>query len=517
MGLKKMSWLLFWATVSCLGQDRAEFTRGKEFYIKGNATVIGNSILGKSSTKAFDKPDKINDEFKMRYIDVDNDPTTWSSSTAALAIPEKSSIVHASLLWTATYYGEKSGERLSDNALVYKKLEERAHNPQMIKLQPPNGAYIDITGSLIYDGENAKNRTIKSRAPYAYIADVTEILKGYYKGDITVANVAATQGKMNGGSSAGWLLYVVFENETQPFQYITTYYGLESIKKEEVEIDFGSFRSSENGELETQITIGALEGDSNLDKDQIRIYNPKSELFLPLGNKVRPSNNFFNSSITSGEDIVLSRTPSSKNTLGFDIAQVTLDQELNTTLANSSQGVKMQFITRGDHYFLFFTAFQTTVNEAYYSEKLIKQSTTTPQAVVEIQTPSEPVEAVQTTTTPRDIPETQSEPAPPVITKEPLVTAPTIELDGKPSADVPGMLSGFYIISNVFSSETNAIKWQQTLSSKGLFSNTFLRPDNNLYYVSLGNNKNPIMMYELLKTIREDEDLAKSWILKINM
>ena len=361
--------LFFLLSGICVAQDRAQFTRGKEFYLKGNAVVIGNSILGKKEAKAFNNLDKINDEFKMRYIDIDNDSKTWSSSSAYFSIPEESTIVYASLHWTATYRGERSAGRISDGAFVYKKLEDRAHDPQKVKLKTNTKTYQDITGELVYDGEKAKNRTIRSRAPYAYVADVTEQLKGFYKGDVTVANVGATQGNILGGSSAGWLLYVVYENKEAPLQYITTYHGLESIKKQEVEIDFGSFKSSKDRELSTQITIGALEGDRTLDKDQVKIYNPESNSFVSFGNELRPTNNFFNSSITKGNDIVLSRKPNSKNTLGFDIAELSIHKKLNAILATSSENVKMQFSTRGDDYFLFFMAFQTTISEAFYNAK----------------------------------------------------------------------------------------------------------------------------------------------------
>ena len=505
---------LFLVSIS-LAQDRAQFTRGQEFYLKGNTTVVGNSILGKSASKSFDKMDKVNDAFKMRYIDIDNDPSTWSSSSAYFSVPEESQIVYAGLYWSATYHGERSGERINDNVIFYKKLEERAHNPQSIKLKVPNGAYQDITGTLIYDGENAKNRTVKSRAPYAYAADVTQLLQDYYEGDITVANVSATQGKINGGSSAGWLLYIVYEDDAEPYQYITTYYGLESVKKEVVEIDFGNFKSSEDGEFSTYVTIAAIEGDTNLDKDQVRMYNPKSEIYLPFGNRVRPPNNFFNSSITVDEEVVLERNPASKNTLGFDLAKVKIDNELNSIIANSPEGVKMQFKTRGDHYFIFFTAFQTTISEKFYKEKPIAQGEAVVKEVISDVTIEDPIvekireEAVVTKDT--------IIPSKPSAITAPIFSEILVEIVDKTSVDVPGMRSGFYIISNVFSSQENAKKWEQTLLSKDLTSYTFLRPDNNLYYVSLGSNTDPLIMYEVLKRMREDKDLEKSWILKINM
>lgn len=490
----------------CVGQDRAGFTRDKEFYLKGNTVVIGNSILGKNKSKAFDKLDKVNDGYKMRYIDIDKDETTFSSSSAYFSMPEKATIVSASLYWTSTYYGELSGERIKDNAIFYKKLEERAHDPGAIKLKLKDEGYKGVTGILVYDGENAQNKLVKSRAPYAYTADVTDLIKGFNQGDITIANIPATQGKISGGSSAGWLLYVIYEDNTQPYQYITTYSGLESVKKKVVNINFGGFKSSENGELSTKVTIGALEGDSNLARDQISIFNPKKDLFLPFGSKSRSANNFFNSSITIGNDVILSRNPNSKNTLGFDIAELPIEKELSNILANSTQDVQMQFSTRGDHYFLFFTAFQTTISEDFYKEKTIKKDVPKRQESLE-EKPFVEQSAVNEASKPVVNPKT----------KDIIFTDKLVEIVDKETIYIPNLSSGFYIISNVFSNIDNAKRWEKALSSKGLLSSTFFRPDNNFYYVSLGSNPDPLILYGLLKTIRQDPELSNSWILKINM
>ncbi len=516
MRIRGYYWSFLLLPVLCFGQERAEFTRGQEFYLQGNASIIGNSILGKSASKSFNKSKKSNDEFKMRYIDIDNDPETWSSSSAYFSIPEDAQLVYAGLYWSATYNGESGGLRLRNHRPVYKKLENRKHDARIVKIKPPNGSYIEVTGSLIYDGKDAKNSTVKSRAPYAYSADVTEVLKEYHKGDITVANVAATQGKINGGSSAGWLLYLVYEDASEPFRYITTYYGLESIKNEVVEIDFGNFKSSENEEGATYITVAALEGDSNLGKDQIEIYNPESDLFLPFGNAVRPVNNFFNSSITLEDEMILSRNPKSTNTLGFDIAQVKMPDELNTIIANSSQGVRMKFNTKGDHYFLFFTAFQTTISESWFQEKtslLAEESETETETEVAIDAPTETLEVTKVIEE-APIPDNHSNT---FITPSTAGATPTVQNIRSNSIPMAHMRRGFYIITNVFAKEENARKWEQKLRSKGYASDTFFRPEDNYHYVSIGNNVDLEIVRELLQRVRTDRDLKKSWVLKVNM
>ena len=69
----------------------------------------------------------------------------------------------------------------------------------------------------------------------------------------------------------------------------------------------------------------------------------------------------------------------------------------------------------------------------------------------------------------------------------------------------------------MFSIRENALKWERTLKSKELYSSTFFRPDNQLFYVSLGGNTDAFIMYEILKKKREIPSLEKSWILKVNM
>jgi len=78
-------------------QDSKTFTRDKEFYIRGNTAVVGNNILSKDSEKPFNDLEKINDEFKMRYVDIDDDQSTWSSSSAHIALREGAKVVYAGL------------------------------------------------------------------------------------------------------------------------------------------------------------------------------------------------------------------------------------------------------------------------------------------------------------------------------------------------------------------------------------------------------------------------------------
>tara|TARA_R110002012_G_scaffold6531_3_gene30774 strand:+ start:1795 stop:3360 length:1566 start_codon:yes stop_codon:yes gene_type:complete len=512
--MKKLLSFLCMLPIIATAQDSKTFTRDKEFYIRGNTAVVGNNILSKDSEKPFNDLEKINDEFKMRYVDIDNDQSTWSSSSAHLSLREGVKVVYAGLYWSGTYHGERSGKRLKDGQVYHKKLDDRAHDIRAVKLKLPGGTYENIQGSLIYDGEDATHNSISSRAPYACMADVTALVQGDINGQVTVANVSATQGEIIGGSSAGWLLYVVYEDETQPLQYVTTFHGFEFVNKKAIEVDFGNFQSSEKGELETAITIGALEGDGTLGRDEIGIFDPKTKVFVTLDNSVRASSNFFNSTITINDKRATNRIPNSLNTLGFDLAKIKIPTAQNAIIANSTGGVKMRFKTRSDRFFLFFTAFQTTISERYYKEKNNNATSVASTEQVVTAQPSKKVITNQQVAI--AVPPAPDEPKPAYVAPE-VVNKELASLLEKPSLKVENIGAGYYVVTNVFSNATNAENWMDVLTDKGFEPQMFFRPDNNYFYVFVDAGMNAAALYKKLEEVRTMPDLKESWMLKINL
>ncbi|MFC4633678.1 SPOR domain-containing protein [Dokdonia ponticola] len=521
--------LLF--TIVLSAQNSKEFTRVNEFYIHGNTQVIGNNNVSKHQNKATGDKSGVNDGTKMKYVDIDENSSTFNSSSANLTIPEDTTLKYAALYWTATYPTEKGTKVAKGRRYVYKANGEPTKDIQEIQFKVPGGNYMPLRGELVYDGKQGTVKGITSSRPYTCYKDITDIIKNNQtiNGTYTVANIPVTQGYISGGSAAGWMLYVIYEREQDPLQYITTYQGFNHIDKKGVDIDFGNFKASEKAETQTAITISALEGDLTLKKDQIAIYYPKEKKFVTLDNDVRASNNFFNSSITIDNFYFTDRTPNSKNTLGFDIAKITIPNAINESIATSASGFKLQFKTREDRYYVYFAAFQTTLNETFYQDVTTtadldansKEQEVAEETVPETVTETTPKEAVEDTR--------------PVIVKEDLViqekqievkTTPkketeiidntTATISDKKPTKTTDVLKGYHIISNVFSSEENAEKWVKKLEAKNIKSMTFKGPKNNLYYVSIGNNESLTVVREELKQIRQDEDLKDAWVFKIN-
>ncbi|MEP0266739.1 SPOR domain-containing protein [Dokdonia sp.] len=519
-------------TVTLPAQNSKEFTRVNEFYIHGNTQVIGNNNVSKHKNKAIDDKKGLNDETKMKYVDIDNNTATYNSSSANLTIPEDATLRYAALYWTATYPTKKGTKVAKGNRYVYKANGDPTEDIQEIQLKVPGAGYIPIRGDLVYDGKQGTVKGITSSRPYTCYKDITDIIKNNQtiNGSYNVANIAATQGYISGGSSAGWMLYVIYERDQDPLQYITTYNGFNHIDKKGVAIDFGNFKSPEKTETKTAVTISALEGDLTLKKDQIAIYYPEEKKFVTLDNDVRASSNFFNSSITIDNTYFTDRVPNSKNTLGFDIAKITIPNEINKSIATSNNGFKLQFKTRADRYYVYFAAFQTTLSETFYEEIVANTAVKTEEKEEEVtsleeivttptSTPKELEINIETPVIKEEISIQEKQEEVQVIQKEKTETIDdtlVAIIDKKPTK-VPDVLRGYYIISNVFSSKTNADRWAAKLKNKDIQSTIFKRPENNFYYVSIGNNEDPVLLYEVLKKMRKDQDLKDAWIFKINI
>ncbi len=504
-------------TISSLGQ--LPFSKQKDFYLRGDAITIGNSIMGAHPTESYTKKAKINDELKMRYIDVDKDASTFSSSSADIEIPTSSTIIYAGLYWTGTYGLESSTKRRGNKSIKYKGKGERATNFNEIRLQLPGQEYQDVQGELLFDDYSQKKKT-RGR-PYLCYADVTKLLleSSVQSGSYTVANVRATKGFISGGSSAGWMLYVVFENANATPKYFSTYHGLQYITGKATTFSFDNFRTPLEGTVNTGVTIGALEGDHRLYKDQVAIWNEQSKRYTPLKTAVRSTSNFFLSSITTGGKVNTKRNPASTNTLGFDIASLKLGGNDKQYIANGAESVKFQYSTGSDRFFVFFTAFETELELDFYVDK--KENAATPIAEIPLEEDQKEI-VVEKTTTSSPPPE---EVLPVVNTKTVAqVHANTSEEDelirklkSSRSKRMAIPLAGYYLITNVFSEKDLALKWVNFLDRKGHVVQQFQNPKNGWYYVYTSNSLNPESIVASLREANTKPYFKDPWIFKVNI
>ncbi len=523
--------ILFIASIQILfSQEGVPFKENKQLYIHGNSIVIGNNILGDGSKEPLMDIAIANDMVKMKYIDVDSDEKTFSSSEASIKnAPKNPKIAYAALYWCGLYPSEKSGIRKSGNKMVHVGRGEREGGVNSILFKMPHGSYEAIQGNVIFDSYATEVFTTNS--PYICYADVTSKLQGLatIKGTYTIANVKATEGEISGGGSAGWLLYVVYEDPTESPRYFTTYNGLVEVNKEAIDIDFKDFKSKEEGVINTTIAIGAMEGDRKIKTDELSVFDRKAGSYKPLSNKVREERNFFNSSITIGDNFFSERNPNSSNTLGFDLLKMEIPNPNNEIFDNATTQANLRFQAKADRFYLFFVDFETEINNAFLEEKTegIEEIVNSDPTISEISGPivkaqqngiasteKEEDKPIQNNSTSIKKPKQNPTSKKPVVFSEEDKIKKEVRVQ---SMSVPGLASGYYLVTNVFSVKENAIKWSRFLSEKSYAPQTFVNSRNNWNYVYIANNDSLKPVYEKWKAYKGFEYFKEIWIMKINL
>ncbi len=530
--MKNLSFLILFILFIQLAysQEGVAFKENKQFYVQGNSILIGNNILGDDAKEPLMDITIPNDVVKMKYIDVDTDEGTFSSSEATIKnVLKNTKIVYASLYWCGLYPFEKSALRKSGNKMVHVGRGERDAAVNSILFKTPNGNYETLNGNIIFDSYNTEAFTENS--PYVCYADVTTKLQNLatINGNYTVANIKATEGEILGGGSAGWLLYVVYEDASESPKYFTTYNGLVEVSKEAVEINFTDFKSKEDGIVKTTVAMGAMEGDRKIKTDEFSIFDKKTGSFKPLSNKVREEKNFFNSSITMGNEFFTDRNPNSANTLGFDLLKMEIPNPNNDLLDNATTQANLRFQAKADRFYLFFVAFETEINKEFLEEKTkaVEDTIISPPAITEI---SESIEVepqiVIASTEKKETNAAQNnKPAIKkvkelVVPKKPVVLSEEDKIKKEvriQSMSVPGLASGYYLVTNVFSVTDNATKWSQFLTEKNYKAQTFINSRNNWNYVYVANNNALKPVYEKWKEYKGFEYFKEIWIMKINL
>ena len=537
-------------------QEGVPFSPNKQLYIQGNSILIGNNIMGHHPTEALTDITLPNDIVKMEYIDVDDDENTFSSSQATINNQtDNPKIVYAALYWSGLYPYQKGVLRQFGKKMEHRGKGEREGAVNSILFKTPGGNYQTINGQVVFD--SYQKEVFTTNTPYTCYAEVTSILQNLstINGTYTVANVKATVGEISGGSSAGWLLYVVYEDPAETPKYFTTYNGLVEVNKAAVEIDFSNFKSKEAGGIKTTLAFGTLEGDRKLKTDHIAIFNTKTQHYKTLSNELRAEKNFFNSSITYNDEVFTARNPSSTNTLGFDLLKIDVPNADNQLINSNTQEVKLKFQTKADRFYLFFVAFETEINQTFFKAKQLgneqeglavttseipkpetiaaavldstaintetgktliasseDDSSETKKEAVEVKEPKKETQVTTKTTA-------VSKPKKPIKKKE-IYTEEEAAIRKQvrfKSLKVAGMGSGYYLITNVFSVPENAAKWSQFLVDKNHNPKTFITPWNNWNYVYVYHNENLSRVFDKWKALREHEYFEEIWIVKMNL
>jgi gliding motility-associated-like protein len=340
--------VLFVLGQQMVAQNLVPFSPRYDEAIKGDILLIGNSNVGLHVSDPYNGNDTNDQVDAAVYVDIDGDLSTFNSSTADLDVPSDQScyqIVYAGLYWSAVVNGD---EPISE-----------------VKFKVPGSPYIDITGTEIYY-QNAGNNNNSNT--YAYYHDVTDILTALPnpEGTYGVANISTLVGpKPNSeGLSAGWSLFVVYEDPLLPSKYITSFDGFTKITSTINEtFPVSGFNTIPTGPVRAKFAFNTIEGDRGYTGDYLELNGTPISATNNAGTVIRPTNNFFNSSvsdidpITNTSELFNNKNPNSSNTLGFDSGIINIPNPGNTLIPNNATSADISLGSNLDIYYYYFSAF----------------------------------------------------------------------------------------------------------------------------------------------------------------
>ena len=340
--------IMFFAISQLFSQNLVPFMPRYDQAIKGDILLIGNSNVGIHVSNPYNGTDT-NDRIDAAvYVDIDGDPSTFNSSSADLDVPNNVNcykIVYAGLYWSAVVNG---ADPISD-----------------IKFKVPGGSYTDITGTQIYF-QNAADNTDSNT--YVYYQDVTNLVAALAnpEGTYAVANISSLVGpKPNSeGLSAGWSLFIIYEDPLLPSKYITSFDGFTKITSTINEtFPVSGFTTIPVGPVRAKFAFSTIEGDRRYTGDYLRLNGSTISATNNAGTVIRPGNNFFNSTVsyidpvTNTPELFTTRVPDGSNTLGFDAGIINIPNAGNTLIPNGATSATISLGSNLDIYYYYFSAF----------------------------------------------------------------------------------------------------------------------------------------------------------------
>ncbi|WP_336069830.1 hypothetical protein [Mesoflavibacter sp. CH_XMU1404-2] len=349
-------------------QVKKGFSLRYQSSINGDVIVVGNNTISRTATGNYNGEDGNHDFSNNVYVDIDNDNSTFNSSSANISNPYPNdaclTIDKVLLYWAAADKGVENNGYEYDN-------QPNWHYNKVKLMLPGQTNYTTVSADeVIFRGRDENPHFINDA--YICVKDITSSVLNNNNsfGKYQVANVEGREGYLyshdgnNTGTSGGWQIVLVYKTDQLTRKNISLFDGYANVtsSNNNFNIDFNGFQTVPNGPVNSDLIIGALEGDRDLSGDRLQMLN-SSNNFVDLDAPLRPSDNFFNSRITNGNSNFVDRNPSSLNTLGFDSAVFSLNNTGNTLLHNNQTSTTLRLTSNQEAYGLYLLGLAVEVYE----------------------------------------------------------------------------------------------------------------------------------------------------------
>lgn len=297
---------------------------------QGDIRIVGNTLMTcRGGCNGQNQGGQGNNNYTMVYVDIDNDPSTFNSSSADLNLPADAEIRFAGLYW---------GGRTNDS-----------QRDRVRFSTPASGGYTSINGTILGSDSSSQNA-------YSAFADVTSLVAVGKSGTYRTANVQARDD--DNDLYAGWALVVVFRSPSETARNLVVFDGFAVVENNrDVSFRASGFQTPPAGQVKVKLGAVTFEGDDQLTGDSFRLNSTR------LSDATNPSGNFFNSSISTLGVNNTARNPDYRNTLGFDADII----EADGILPNNATQAEITFETDGDVFYPTVATFSTEVYAPAFS------------------------------------------------------------------------------------------------------------------------------------------------------
>lgn len=308
------------------------FTVRKTITQKGGILFLSNSSSKATPDNAVQNQlapagTAYNNSFTNAYIDIDNDATTFMSSSDSLALAPCSEISWVGLYWGADC---SSGD-------------ENFATRNQVKLKVNNGTYTNLIADYLQDN------TIGYKT-YHCFKDITSIfLANGLNARYTVANVATDVAGAN--LFGGWTIVVVYKNNTQTMRNLTVFDGLANVSggtASIVDIPISGFQTPLTGPVNFELGLVVYDGDRSLTGDQLMFKGASA--FINISDALHPATDVFNSTLANKGIMNPFRIPSYNNTLGYDANIFAPNNSTKNYIGNNAISATIRQTTGGEYF-----------------------------------------------------------------------------------------------------------------------------------------------------------------------
>ena len=301
----------------------------------------------------------VDNDFVNTYVDIDNDATTFMSSSDSLNLPSCSNVTFAGLYWGAGgTIGDPNGAHWSTR--------------NTLKLKLNNGSYQTLTADATF----SNNTGYKS---YHNFKDITSIVTAAGgKGRYTIANMPMLNDNGTGNNASknrwgGWVIVIVYKNDLMPLKNLTVFNGLTNVdaNHDVTDLPISGFYTPPTGPVSLQLGLVTYDGDRGygaLGGSCAQTYVGDSLLFrsaggfIPVSDAIHPANDVFNSTISNNGSLTPYRNPAYNNTLGHDANIFVPNNTSKNYIGNGASSATLRQTTSGETYL---TQVVTTAIDVY--------------------------------------------------------------------------------------------------------------------------------------------------------